>query len=133
MHLRDRRCDVDMSPAPGSWRRVLTLALLAGAAVPGGRLPSLYKSQIFDGSTTTLSFEHGVARLVLHEIDHLAGRLYTDRLMKGSLIPHRAVRGHTHRLAVLTGPCRSSLRAALYLPISLITRSIPKIRELSGS
>ena len=60
MHLRERRCDVDMSPAPGSWRRVLTLALLAGAAVPGGHLPSLYKSQIFDGSTTTLSFEHGV-------------------------------------------------------------------------
>ena len=32
MRLRERRCDVDMSPAPGSWRRVLILALLAGAA-----------------------------------------------------------------------------------------------------
>jgi peptide deformylase len=41
----------------------------------------------FGGSTKTLSFEQGVARLVLHEIDHLAGRLYTDRLMEGSLIP----------------------------------------------
>jgi peptide deformylase len=48
-----------------------------------------------DGSTKTLSFEQGVARLVLHEIDHLAGRLYTDRLAEGSLIPIEQYEG-TH-------------------------------------
>ncbi|MGH3696475.1 MAG: peptide deformylase [Pseudonocardiaceae bacterium] len=33
-----------------------------------------------DGSTHITVFERGVARLVAHEIDHLAGVLYTDRM-----------------------------------------------------
>ena len=55
----------------------------------GGRLPSARTPTRPSNSPNlclvrTLS---GQGRLVLHEIDHLAGRLYTDRLMKGSLIP----------------------------------------------
>jgi peptide deformylase len=36
--------------------------------------------QHVDGSTHITVFERGVARLVAHEIDHLAGVLYTDRM-----------------------------------------------------
>ncbi|PRY41304.1 peptide deformylase [Umezawaea tangerina] len=31
-----------------------------------------------DGATITTWFDHGTARLVAHEVDHLQGRLYTD-------------------------------------------------------
>lgn len=44
--------------------------------------------QELDGSHRVIAFERGIARLVLHEIDHLAGRLYTDNLLAGStLVP----------------------------------------------
>lgn len=33
-----------------------------------------------DGATVTARFDHGTARLVEHEVDHLRGRLYTDRM-----------------------------------------------------
>ena len=39
-------------------------------------------------------FKRGVARLVAHEIDHLAGMLYTDRMAeRASLIPVEQYRG----------------------------------------
>jgi peptide deformylase len=34
-----------------------------------------------DGGVELLSLERGVARLALHEIDHLAGKLYVDRVV----------------------------------------------------
>lgn len=37
----------------------------------------------FDGSTSLRRFQQGIARLVLHEIDHLQGRLYVERLAPG--------------------------------------------------
>src|SRR5262249_43413589 len=41
-----------------------------------------------DGSTHITTFERGIARLIAHEIDHLAGVLYTDRMAKdASVIP----------------------------------------------
>jgi peptide deformylase len=49
-----------------------------------------------DGSSRIVTFDHGLARLVLHEIDHLAGRLYADRLVEGSaLVPLEEYQG-TH-------------------------------------
>ncbi|MET8698380.1 peptide deformylase [Kitasatospora sp. NPDC004723] len=33
-----------------------------------------------DGATTTVTYEFGLARLIAHEIDHLNGLLYTDRM-----------------------------------------------------
>ncbi|MDQ4145388.1 MAG: peptide deformylase [Actinomycetota bacterium] len=38
----------------------------------------------FDGSIALRRFERGIARLVLHEIDHLRGRLYVERLTPGA-------------------------------------------------
>ena len=41
-----------------------------------------------DGHTEITTFRGGTARLVLHEIDHLQGRLYTDRMPPGtSVVP----------------------------------------------
>jgi len=49
-----------------------------------------------DGSSRVVAFDHGLARLVLHEIDHLAGRLYSDRLVDGTtLVPLEEYQG-TH-------------------------------------
>jgi len=62
------------------------------------RRPLAIKVQVneLDGSSRIISFDHGLARLVLHEIDHLAGRLYTDRLVEGSaLVPLEEYQG-TH-------------------------------------
>jgi peptide deformylase len=39
-----------------------------------------------DGTTKITAFELGLARLVSHEVDHLHGRLYTDR-MRGGIEP----------------------------------------------
>ncbi|MEU2770567.1 peptide deformylase [Streptomyces diastaticus] len=36
-----------------------------------------------DGTTVTAVYEHGLARLVEHEIDHLDGHLYTARMRPG--------------------------------------------------
>ncbi|MFJ9461016.1 peptide deformylase [Kitasatospora sp. NPDC101447] len=36
-----------------------------------------------DGTVTTLTYELGLARLIVHEIDHLGGMLYTDRMRQG--------------------------------------------------
>ncbi len=36
-----------------------------------------------DGITHTTSFQHAAARLWAHEIDHLQGKLYTDRMSPG--------------------------------------------------
>ncbi|MFE2149101.1 peptide deformylase [Streptomyces lavendulae] len=36
-----------------------------------------------DGSTTVTTFHQGLARLVHHEIDHLDGHLYKDRMREG--------------------------------------------------
>jgi peptide deformylase len=33
-----------------------------------------------------IRYERGLARLVLHEIDHLEGRLYADRMPSDSLL-----------------------------------------------
>ncbi|MEH1124669.1 peptide deformylase [Micromonospora sp. CPCC 206061] len=42
----------------------------------------------WDGSRVITAFEHGMARLVAHEIDHLEGRLYADRMTPGvPLVP----------------------------------------------
>ncbi len=42
----------------------------------------------FDGARLVTVFERGLARLVAHEIDHLGGRLYTDRMAPGAaLVP----------------------------------------------
>ncbi|MBV8995577.1 MAG: peptide deformylase [Pseudonocardiales bacterium] len=50
--------------------------------------------QHVDGSTHLTVFERGVARLVAHEIDHLAGMLYTDRMPDTtSVIPVEQYRG----------------------------------------
>ncbi len=38
----------------------------------------------FDGAAKLLRFERGIARLVLHEIDHLQGHLYVERLSPGA-------------------------------------------------
>lgn len=41
-----------------------------------------------DGSRVITSYEYGMARLVAHEIDHLEGRLYVDRMAPGvPLVP----------------------------------------------
>lgn len=37
-----------------------------------------------DGTKKITVFERGVARLVAHEVDHLHGRLYTDRMRQGA-------------------------------------------------
>ena len=40
------------------------------------------------------AFERGMARLVGHEIDHLEGKLYTDRMTPGTtLVPLEEYRG----------------------------------------
>jgi peptide deformylase len=50
--------------------------------------------QHVDGSTHLTVFERGVARLVAHEIDHLAGMLYTDRMPDTTgVIPVEQYRG----------------------------------------
>ncbi|KHD72951.1 peptide deformylase [Actinoplanes utahensis] len=42
----------------------------------------------FDGTRVVTTFERGLARLVSHEIDHLEGRLYVDRMQTdASLLP----------------------------------------------
>jgi peptide deformylase len=42
----------------------------------------------FDGTRMITSFERAMARLVAHEIDHLEGRLYVDRMhAESSLVP----------------------------------------------
>lgn len=42
----------------------------------------------YDGTRTITSFERAMARLVSHEIDHLEGRLYVDRMVAGTpLLP----------------------------------------------
>lgn len=47
-----------------------------------------------DGHTKITVFERGVARLVAHEVDHLHGRLYTDRMRQGVVpIPVEQYRG----------------------------------------
>ncbi|KAA9157940.1 helix-turn-helix domain-containing protein [Amycolatopsis acidicola] len=47
-----------------------------------------------DGDTKITVFERGIARLVAHEIDHLHGHLYTDRMRPGTTpIPVEQYRG----------------------------------------
>lgn len=41
-----------------------------------------------DGAAVTTVYQRGLARLVQHEIDHLAGLLYTDRMRPGVLPIH---------------------------------------------
>jgi peptide deformylase len=42
----------------------------------------------WDGTRVITTFENAMARLVAHEIDHLEGRLYTDRMAPGvPLVP----------------------------------------------
>jgi peptide deformylase len=48
----------------------------------------------WDGARVITAFEQGVARLVAHEIDHLEGRLYVDRMSPGvTLVPVEEYRG----------------------------------------
>ena len=43
---------------------------------------------LWDGSRVITSYEYAMARLVAHEIDHLEGRLYVDRMAPGvPLVP----------------------------------------------
>jgi peptide deformylase len=47
-----------------------------------------------DGQQKITTFPYGVARLVAHEVDHLAGRLYTSRMREGVIpIPVEEYRG----------------------------------------
>ncbi|MER5439102.1 peptide deformylase [Streptomyces sp. NPDC002790] len=41
------------------------------------------ESTTLDGETATTAYELGLARLVHHEIDHIDGHLYTDRMRTG--------------------------------------------------
>jgi peptide deformylase len=51
-------------------------------------LELLVEHESFLGSRTITAFERGMARLVAHEIDHLEGRLYSDRMAPGTaLVP----------------------------------------------
>ncbi|GIJ10604.1 peptide deformylase [Micromonospora andamanensis] len=51
----------------------------------------------FDGGRIITSFEFGMARLVAHEIDHLDGRLYVDRMAPGvPLVPIEEYRESGH-------------------------------------
>jgi peptide deformylase len=51
----------------------------------------------FDGGRLITSFEFGMARLVAHEIDHLEGRLYVDRMAPGvPLVPIEEYRESGH-------------------------------------
>ena len=63
-----------------------------------GKVPRPLRIQVehqhIDGSTHITLFERGLARLIGHEIDHLAGVLYTDRMAKdASVIPVEQYRG----------------------------------------
>ncbi len=50
--------------------------------------------QHVDGTTHITVFERGLARLVAHEIDHLAGVLYTDQMTDPpNVIPVEQYRG----------------------------------------
>jgi peptide deformylase len=50
--------------------------------------------QDVDGSTHITSFERGLARLIAHEVDHLHGTLYRDRMRAGAaVVPVEAYRG----------------------------------------
>ncbi|MGN9843513.1 peptide deformylase [Nonomuraea sp. H19] len=47
-----------------------------------------------DGQQKITRFDHGLARLVAHELDHLDGRLYTSRMRDGlQPIPVEEYRG----------------------------------------
>jgi peptide deformylase len=51
----------------------------------------------YDGGRVITSFERGIARLVAHEIDHLEGRLYVDRMAQDAqLLPVAEYRGSGH-------------------------------------
>jgi peptide deformylase len=46
------------------------------------------ESALLDGTRIRVTYEQAVARLVAHEIDHLDGMLYTDRMPTGApLVP----------------------------------------------
>jgi peptide deformylase len=51
----------------------------------------------FDGTRMITSFERAMARLVGHEIDHLEGRLYVDRMNAGASLISVANYQHTGR------------------------------------
>jgi peptide deformylase len=42
------------------------------------------ESELLNGKRVVARYEHGVARLIAHEIDHLHGRLYVDRMRPGT-------------------------------------------------
>jgi peptide deformylase len=48
----------------------------------------LVEHESYQGTRTITAFEQAMARLVGHEIDHLEGRLYADRMAPGTtLVP----------------------------------------------
>ena len=54
----------------------------------------LVEHESFPGGRTITVFERGMARLVAHEIEHLEGRLYSDRMAPGTaLVPVEEYRG----------------------------------------
>lgn len=54
----------------------------------------LVEHESYGGSRIITAFERGMARLVAHEIDHLEGKLYTDRMTAGTtLVPLEDYRG----------------------------------------
>jgi peptide deformylase len=54
----------------------------------------LVEHESYGGNRVITAFEQGMARLVAHEIDHLEGRLYTDRMTPGTtLVPLEDYRG----------------------------------------
>jgi peptide deformylase len=52
-----------------------------------GQVPRAHRVHVehtaIDGTTGITEFHRGVARLVAHEVDHLHGLLYTDRMREG--------------------------------------------------
>ena len=54
----------------------------------------LVEHESYGGNRIITAFELGMARLVAHEIDHLDGKLYTNRMTPGTtLVPLEEYRG----------------------------------------
>ncbi len=54
----------------------------------------LVEHESYGGNRVITAFERGMARLVAHEIDHINGKLYTDRMTAGTtLVPLEEYRG----------------------------------------
>jgi peptide deformylase len=75
-HVVDASADTD-----GQYEGCLSFFDVRGLVARPLRL--IVEHARWDGSRMITSFERGMARLVAHEIDHLEGRLYVDRMAPG--------------------------------------------------